>query len=115
MLLPTCFGIYRPSSRRSLAKEYNYNKSFTKEYNYNKLYSSVNDLPEDGLWRSKHVGATENNKWLLMVTCAMCWIKYCITEINFSTNTVCSQYQAKMNTILQIIVAVKNMHFTSIW
>jgi hypothetical protein len=40
------------------------------------LYSFVSDIPEDDLWRSKHVAeAQQNNKRLFMFKCAICWIK----------------------------------------
>lgn len=43
------------------------------------MYSSVNDLPEDGLLERKQVGgATEENKQLFTVMCVISWIKYCI-------------------------------------
>ena len=77
------------------------------------MYSFVNDFP-DTLLRVKCVGgATHNNKWLITVTCAICWINYCITEIKFSIDTVYSPYQVKICMILQITVIKNNLYFTS--
>jgi len=77
------------------------------------MYSFVNDIA-DTLWRVKCVGgASRNNKWLITVTCAICWIKYCITEIKFSIDTVYSPHQVKINMILQTTATEKNLYFTS--
>jgi len=47
------------------------------------MYFFVIDLPEDGLQEPKHVGAlSQNNKWLFIVRCAFCWIKYYVVVIN---------------------------------
>jgi hypothetical protein len=46
------------------------------------MYSFVNDFPEDDLQGPKQGrGASQNNKWLLIVTCAIGWIKYCIINL----------------------------------
>ena len=46
------------------------------------MHSFINDFPEDGLYRPKHVeGASQNNKLLIMVTCAYCWIKCYVVNL----------------------------------
>jgi len=46
------------------------------------MYPFVNGLLEDGLQRPNHVaGASQNNKQLFMVTCAVIWIKCCVVSL----------------------------------
>jgi len=46
------------------------------------MYSFVNDFPEDNLQGPKQGrGASQNNEWLFIVTCAIGWIKYCIINL----------------------------------
>jgi len=55
-----------------------------------KMQSLVNVLLEDGLYRSKHVEClSQNKKKLLVVTCAICWVKYFIIRTGIPAK-VCS-------------------------
>jgi len=46
------------------------------------MYSFVNDFPEADLQGPKQgKRASQNNKWLFEVTCAISWIKYCVIKL----------------------------------
>jgi hypothetical protein len=46
------------------------------------MHSFVNDFPEDDLLGPKQgKGASQNSKWLFIVTCAVSWIKYYIINL----------------------------------